>query len=110
MLPLRPSARSTSYVVISSVSCSSSVPSEIHLVGNYIGTRHSIDPVSHWLTPRTEQPVPFNNGDDSENEDDEFGSEDGYDLRDVSSDVEMDADELLSDEECVPQCKCITSF
>ncbi|KAI4523552.1 hypothetical protein K525DRAFT_361235 [Schizophyllum commune Loenen D] len=55
---------------------------EIHLVGNYI-----------------EQPVPFNNGEDSEDEDDEFGSEDGYDLRDVSSDVEMDADELLSDEE-----------
>ncbi|TRM69314.1 hypothetical protein BD626DRAFT_473646 [Schizophyllum amplum] len=52
---------------------------EIHFVGNYI-----------------EQPVPFNSGDDEES-DDEMNSEDEHDLRFVSSDVEVDPEDLESD-------------
>ncbi|KAL1743489.1 hypothetical protein HDZ31DRAFT_83363 [Schizophyllum fasciatum] len=43
------------------------------------------------------QPVPFNNGEDSD-DDDELDEEDEHDLRLVSSDVEMEADGLESDD------------
>lgn len=66
--------------------------STIHLSGNYIGpSRHVLRMLSaHFLDfPDQNTNVPFND------EDSEMDSEEeAYDLREVSSDVEMDADEL----------------
>jgi hypothetical protein len=104
-LKLKTRARSTVSLLSLNIPASQFYSSTVYLTGNYIGLFFiPFSILSYKLTASIadQRAIPFNGEDDSD-----IDEEDDYDLREVSSDVEIDPDELeipSDDEEDDSQC------